>query len=155
MSLIPELGMKNGIPTLLPEITENYENELIEAKENLKIGGKTLERANLENPTWQLYYDQRRVELHTLVKYIEGLLAGVRGKLFRSYTETPSQILSDRAKDQYINNEPAYLTMLEILLEIKDIHERYQAVCDAYKSRGYALNNITKIRVASLEDAII
>ena len=155
MSLIPDLGMVDGMPTKLPDIMETYENELIEAEANLQIKGKTLERANVENPTWQLYYDQRRSELHILLKYIEGLLAGVRGKLFRSYTETPSQILSDRAKDQYINNEPAYLSMLEIMLEIKDIHDRYQAVCDAYKSRGYALNNITKIRVASIEDAII
>jgi len=156
MSLIPDLGMnKDGMPTKLPEIIANYETELLEAEKNLIIKGKTLEKANVENPTWQLYYDQRRIELYTLVKYIEGLVASVRGKLFRSYTETYQRDISDRAKDQYINNEPAYLSMQEIYLEVKDIHDRYQAVCDAYKSRGYALNNITKIRVASLEDAII
>lgn len=155
MSLIPDLAMKDGVPTGLPDIIANYESELVEAKENLIIKGKTLEKANFENPTWQLYYDQRRVELHTLLKYLDGLVASARGKLFRSYTETYQRDISDRAKDQYINNEPAYLDMYEIYLEIKDVHDRYQAICDAYKSRGYALNNITKIRVASLEDAII
>lgn len=147
--------MKDGIPTGLPEIISSYEAELVEAKENLNIKGKTLEKANVENPTWQLYYDQRRVELYTLLKHFDSLVASTRGKLFKSYTETYARDITDRAKEQYINNEPAYLSMYEIYLEIKDIHDRYQAVCDAYKSRGYALNNITKIRVASLEDAII
>jgi hypothetical protein len=45
--------------------------------------------------------------------------------------------------------------MLELYLEVKDLHDRYAAVVDAFRSRGFALNNITKIRVAALEDVTI
>ena len=71
------------------------------------------------------------------------------------FTETYNRELSDRQKEKYIDNEEQYLSQYEIYLEIKDVYEQYEAVCNAFQSRGYALNNITKIRVASLEDVII
>ena len=116
---------------------------------------KNLEHANREQPAWQSYYDQRRIELYALVKYYEGQINRVRGKLYKSYTETYSRELTDRAKDKYIDNEKSYLDMLEVYLEVKELYDRYDAVVEAFKSRGYALNNITKIRVASLEDVVV
>ena len=139
----------------LPDILAQYEDALSDVQENLKIKGKTLQEANVENPVWQSYYDERRVELHTLVKYMDSRVAKARGKLFKSYTENHSHDLSDRAKDKYIDNEPAYLNALELYLEIKEVYEKYESVVDAFRSRGYALNNVTKLRVASLEDSTI
>lgn len=139
----------------LPDVINEYEQYLVGVEDIIKIQGKTIERANLENPAWQLNYDQKRIELHTILKYIEGQVSRIRGKLFRSYTESHQRELSDRAKDKYIDNEEAYLDMYEIYLEIKEIYDKYQAVCDAFQTRGYALNNIVKIRVVSLEDVTI
>ena len=45
--------------------------------------------------------------------------------------------------------------MFQLYLEVKDLHDRYAGVVDGFRSRGFALNNITKIRVSSLEDAVI
>lgn len=152
MSVIEDLG-KNNIN--LPTILANYETALKGFEDKLEIKGKNLEHANSEQPGWQSYYDQRRIELYTLVKYYDGQINRVRGKLFKSYTETYSRELTDRAKDKYIDHEKSYLQMLEIYLEVKEVHDQYNSVVEAFKSRGYALNNITKIRVAALEDAII
>ncbi len=152
MSLIQRLGedYKN-----LPDILEEYEKGLEEVEPRLIIKGKNLEAANAEQAGWQLYYESRRADLHALVKFFEAKTAASRGKLFKKYTETYNRTLSDRQKDKYIDNEEKYLTQLEIYLEIKEVYEKYEAVCDAFRSRGYALNNITKIRVASLESVNI
>ena len=152
MSLLERLGKdyKN-----LPAILEEYEKGLQHVEENLTIKGKRLEAANVEQPSWHLYYESRRAELQTLVKFFDGKLSAIRGQLFKKYTEGYNRELSDRQKDKYIDNEEKYLNQLEIYLEIKEVYEKYQAVCDAFQSRGYALNNITKIRVASLEDVTI
>lgn len=152
MSLIADLvENKKSLPDILTE----YESALDGFEKNLEIKGKKLEHANREHPGWQSYYDQRRIELYSLVKYYDGQISRVRGKLFKSYTETYSRELSDRAKDKYIDNEKAYLDMLEVFLEVKELYDRYDAVIEAFKSRGYALNNITKIRVSALEDVTI
>lgn len=152
MSRIPDIGKNLD---QLPNVLAEYETALDGVEDILTIKGKTIERANQENPSWQHYYDQKRVELSTIVKYLEGQVARVRGKLFKSYTETYQRELSDRAKDKYVDNEEAYLNMYEVYLEAKEIYDKYQAVCDAFQARGYALNNITRARVADVHDMLL
>ena len=134
---------------------EEYERALEGVDDILEVKGKNLEKANREQPAWLHYYDQKRVELRTLDKYFEGRIRRVRGKLFRSITEKNQRELSDRAKDKYIDVEEAYLNMFEVHLEINEMYEKYCSVCNTFQQRGFTLNNITKIRVASLEDAEI
>jgi len=152
LSLIERLG-KNY--ENLPDIIAEYEKGLENVEDNLTIKNKKLETANVEQPGWQLYYESRKAELRVLVKYFEGQTAAVQGGLFRKFTEKYTRELSDRQKDKFIANEKKYLDQYEIYLEIREVYEKYEAVCNAFVSRGYALNNITKIRVASIEDAII
>ena len=155
MSLSEELGMIDGKPTKLPEVLEPYLADLDDIEDKVRIKGKTLEQANKENPTWQLYFDARRAELYKLVKFFEMQVERVQGKLFRSYTETFKRDITDNAKMKYIMNEPAYLRMKEYLLEVKELYDKYEAVVNAYQVRGYAINNLTKLRVANIEDSII
>lgn len=152
MSLIERLGKDYEN---LPDILDEYEKALELVEKNLKFKGKSLQAANVEQPGWQLYYDTRRAELYTLVKYFEAKIAAVRGSLYKTYTEKYTRELSERGKDKYIDNEEKFLKQQEIYLEIKETHAKYEAVCEAFRARGYALNNITKIRVASLEDVLI
>lgn len=149
MSRIPDLGEKYKN---LPNVLEQYENELLNADDNLRLKGKTIQVANRENPTWKSYYDQRKAELKTLVEYLEVQVKRVRGRLYRQYNEKYSRELDHRAIEKYIDNEDAVLRTTEVLLEVKELYEKYQSIVEAFTARGYALNNITKLRVASLED---
>lgn len=136
----------------LPDIIDRYTSYLEDAERNLQIEGKNLERANVEQAGWINYYDQRRIELRTLVKFMEAKLEQIRGELWTYYTEKYSRDLGPRDKDQYINNESKYLDYLELYLEVKEIYDKYEAVVEAFKSRGFALRNITDLRVHSLAD---
>lgn len=152
MSIIADLGDKNKN---LPKILDQYETALEDYAVNLTIKGKKLEHANSEHPAWQSYYDERRIELHTLYKYFEHEMTRIRGKLYRDYTENYSRELDARSKERYIDHEDEFLKASGLYFEVKDLHDRYAAVVDAFRSRGFALNNITKIRVAALEDTVI
>jgi hypothetical protein len=136
----------------LPKILESYQDELDLAEDRLRIKGKTLVQANQENASWQLYYDSRKVELHTLMKQWDTRKTSIASHYFKKYTETSNLDLSDRAKDKYINNEEEFLEYEEIYLMIKEIHDKYAATVDAFRSRGYALNNVTKLVCAQAED---
>lgn len=152
MSRIDQLGdnLEN-----LPSIINEYQEALEQAESHLSIKGKNLEKANIEQPSWHSYYDQLRIELHSILKFVESKMNSTRGRLFRSYTENYGRDLSDRAKDKYIDNEQAFLDMYELYLEIKEMYDKYQSVVDAFQARGYALNNITKLRVSALEDVMV
>lgn len=152
MSLIEQLGEgKKNLPTILMR----YENGLDDVEANLAIKGKMLEQANIEQAAWQAYYDQSRIELYSLMKFMEADVARIRGKLWISYTETHTRDLGPRDKDQYINNETAYLDTNELFLEVQELYKKYEAIVDAFRSRGFALNNITKIRISQMEDVTL
>lgn len=139
----------------LPDLLLQYEKELPQVEMIIKIEGKTLEQANKENPSWQLYFDQKRVELKTIVDYLEIRVSRVRSKLFKQITESNPRDLSDRAKEKFIDSEQAYLNIQELYLEAKEIYAKYQSVVDGFTTRGYALNNITKARVADVQDMML
>lgn len=160
MSKIPELGDSKATDTKqryknLPQILGDYINDLATAEADLKIEGKSLEKANRENASLKYYYKQRLVELNTLTKYFEQEIDRVRGKLFKSLTEGSNRELSDRAKDKYIDNEQAFLDINEIYLEVKELRDDFEAIVDAFTDRGYALKNITEARIAQLEDVLL
>lgn len=139
----------------LPEILANYDGELKNSEQDLAVKGKSLENANKENAGLYSYYDQRRLELKTLVDFMDNQVQRTRGRLWRTFTENNNRELSDRTKDKYIDGEQAYLDIYEIYLEVKDLQQQYESVVEAFKLRGYALKNITEIRVASLENVLL
>jgi len=152
MSKISELGKdyKN-----LPKILEVYDQKLNDASDHIKIAGKTLEASNKENSAWLYYYDQRRVELHALVKFFRGEETRVRGNLYKSYKENYKVALGERDIIRYIDSEPEYLKIHNLLIEVEEIYEMYKAVVEAFISRNYSLSAITKARIASLENVDI
>lgn len=151
MSRIADIGPKYE---KLPIILAEYEKALEPLEGIIQIKGKTISEANRENASWQLYFDHKKVELATLTKLMEAQVGKIRGQCYRHLSENSKLDLSDRAKDKYIDNEKQYLDMYEIYLEVEEMYKKYQAACDAFQTRGYNLNNLTKIHVASLENVM-
>lgn len=132
-----------------------YEEYLGKVEEEIKIKGKLLEHANRENPSLQYFYDQKRAEVSSVLKLMEAIVQRTRGRLYKQYTEHYNRELGDRAIEKYIDQEKEYLDYYELYLAVKELYDKYDSVVDAFRSRGYSLNNITKIRVAALEDQMI
>ena len=152
MSLIFEIAEDDSN---LPEIISRYEGYLKDAKNHLDIKGKTLSNANLEHASWLSYYDEKRIELYSLVKHYENKLAKVKGNLWINFTEKYSVALQSTDKTHYIMREPRYLEVNEFYLITNELYLKYDSLVEAFKARGFALRNITNLRVASLEDSIL
>lgn len=139
----------------IPDILDRYEAALDGYEQALEIKGKNLEKANVENPSWLAYYDQRRIELNSIYKFVDMKLEEVKSKLWKAYTENYSRELTSRDKDQYIKRETSYLNVYQVLLTVEELQKKYTSVVEAFQARGYALRNITSIRVASMEDVVL
>lgn len=137
------------------KIIPAYEQDLEGYQDNLRLKGKNIIVANNEQPSWLVYYDSRRAELKTALEYMELYVQKIRGKLWKEYTENYARDLQSKDKEQYINNEKAFLDAYELYLELKELHDRYVSVVEGFKNRGYALNNITRIITSEMGDYII
>lgn len=151
MSIRDDLGenYKNLGTVLAP-----YIQALDEKDQNLKIEGKLLEHANREQASWISFYDERRMELATYLKFFEMEIGRVRAECLKAMEKYPRE-LSDRAKDKYIDGNEKYLAVYEQYLAVKELHGLFESAVESFKQRGFALRNITNIRCAALEDVVI
>ena len=156
MSQINEIKKDNKLDlTKLAIVLGDYQDALDTCEDELKIKGKTLEQANIENPNFQLFYDEKRIELNSILKFMDLEVQRVRSKLYISYKENYSRELSEREINRYIDSEDKYLTVNEFKLEVQEMYDKYNAAVEAFKVRGYALNNITRARVSEVHDVIL
>lgn len=139
--------------TDIPRVLKIYEDEVGDYKDNLAIGQKPLGQANKENPTWYAYYDERRIEVRSVLKIVEAEVAKVRSRLFRKFTEGYPVDLGDREKEKYINSEDSFIEAQQVLIEVEELYEKYASIVKSFEQRGYALRNITELVVASLDNA--
>lgn len=152
MSILLKLGpnMKN-IQNLLDQYTE----DLIPYANNLTIDNKTLEKCLKEQATWCAYYGERNAELSTIIKHIENQIKRIRGILTVQYNENYNPKLSERVTDKYIDRENDYLDIYSVLLEVQELKSKYENVLEAFKSRGYALRNITEARINEINQVTL
>ncbi len=155
MSRIGDIGTASSKYDKLPALLLEYDEHLDLVEERIEIKGKGLEQANIENASWQVFYDQKRVELRTVLHFMTMEVERVRGKLYKNLKEGASnRELGEREIHQYINNEDAYLRMKQMQLEVEELYEKYKTVVAAFTTRGYALNNVTKLRIAQMEGMV-
>lgn len=154
MTALDKITQKiENIPIVLAEFEDEIAEDVIE--EHLRLKGKLLQKAAAEQASWQFYYATRKAEMYAVVKWLEGKLAAVRGNHFKLYTENYNRQLTDRQKDKYIDNEEDVLNQLQLYLTFKELHDKYEAVVDAFRSQGFMIRHLTEIRIRSLEDTII
>ncbi len=152
MSVILALGkqLEN-----LPDLLEQYEGDLTGYKDSLTVRGKTLETALKEQATWSAYYGERAVELGIILKYVDAQVAKVRAVSTVQYNENYSHQLAAGMIDKYINREDGYLTINEVSLEVEEVLGKYKMVIEAFKTRGYALRNITEAKINEIHQVTL
>jgi FMN phosphatase YigB (HAD superfamily) len=151
MNIVKYLGKDNEN---LQAMLELYDEELKKAPERLSLKGKLLSLANREHVAWLVHYDEKRVELKILTKHFQAQVDRVRGRLFQQYTDRPSREYSERAKDKLIDNDDEFLNANDLLLQVEEMYEKYAAIIEAFKSRGFLLRNLTEIQAQQLNDPI-
>ncbi len=149
MSRISELG-KNYIN--LPDILDLYESQLSDITERLDIVGKRLETSSSKTSAWMHYYDQRKAELGTLIKFFKTEEDAIRGRLHKKYKENYTVALGERDISKYIDADAEYLHIHSLLIEVEDVYDQYNVAVKSLIALGYALKSITNARIASLEN---
>lgn len=139
----------------LSDVLNQYRSAMDGIESVFEVKGKTVEKANAENATLQLYYDQKKVELYALMKRMESDINRIRGEKYKTYKERYSRDLTDREINRYIDTETDFLTVNEIFIEVQELYQKFNSIVESFTARGYALNNITKARIAEVHDITI
>jgi hypothetical protein len=145
-----ELALKK-----LPARVALYE-QLIEAAEPLfNLDDRKLEEACKDQAKNLMFYDLMLQECKTVEDAIRIKIDEIESTLYRQLNENSNRVLGTRDIQQYVKSEPRYVAAQEILLEVTMVKRKLEAVVEALKSMGWSINNITKLRIAQLENAVL
>jgi len=152
MTIIADLGDNfEHLPSILDEMELNFKD----AAKHLKMKGVSLDALLIEQASWVGHYSIRHVELRTIRKFIESTIERTRGKLWKHYTEKHPRELLYRDKEQYVNAEDRITDLKSMYHAVAEMEEKYEAMCDGLKQKGFMLNSIVKVKVASIDGAMV
>lgn len=144
-------------------MSENNNNELLKyyqeiyekASQDVNVDAKTLQKACLEHASLYLYYYDKLCELKHLSSNLQIELDRLRSKHTIKYNEKHSIDLNSSMITKYIESESDIINAKQMLAEADEIKNKFEAVKEAFISRGYQLNNVTKQRVAMVEESLL
>lgn len=140
-------------PSKLDEACDWYLSRLQEAHDDLAIEGN-LAHLNQTHPGIQNYYDAMHTDLDMLEEMMDRELRQTKGRRMKQWSDNPP------------TNSKTTATELKLMLEADDevieasmrlenvryVYKQFGSLMKAYADRGFALSNITRLRIANMEE---
>ena len=136
----------------IPKAIQYFEDELIEAKSQIRIKGN-VEKAAAEMPGIVEQRFNQLQELEAILEYLNIELRRLRSSFFKKYLENYARALSSRDVEKYVDGEADVVDYEKIINEFALMRNKWLGVTKALDQKQCQLTNIVKLRVAGMEDA--
>jgi hypothetical protein len=77
----------------------------------------------------------------------------MRSDHYRRYLERYNRELSDRSIEKYIDGESDIVDMNNLINEVALVRNKYLGIMKGLDAKGFSLGNITRLRIAGMNDA--
>jgi hypothetical protein len=138
----------------IPDALQYYEDELVEAKSECRIYGN-IEKAAATMPGLVEHRFNQLQELEAILEYLNIELRRLRSSFFKKYLENYQRALSSRDVEKYVDGEADVVDMEKIINEFALMRNKWLGITKGLDQKQWQLTNITKLRVAGMEDATI
>lgn len=138
----------------IPNAVAFFEAELEEAKVECKLSGN-LERASASMPGIVEHRFNQLQEIEAILNYLNIELRRLRSSYFKKYLENYQRALSSRDVDRYVDGEADVVDYEKIINEFALLRNKWLGVLKALDQKQWQITNITKLRVAGMEDATL
>lgn len=144
----------DGQLELLTNAIDFFEDELEEARKECKIKG-SLEQSAARLPGIFEYRYAQLQEVESIYRYLNIELLKVRSSYYRKYLEKYDRQLSSRDVEKYIDGEDEVVTLNHLINSILLIRDQYLGITKSLDQKNWQISNITRLKVAGLDDAKI
>jgi hypothetical protein len=150
-----ELGTTFDVmaPQLL-NFFDKWEKEIANAAPIFNIEGERIEKLARDLPHHQVFYAQRAQEARALVKWLEIMKAQKEARHIKNYNNSP-RALAAREQAAYIQGEKDVVELNQLIVNTALLQQQFEEIVEAVKQMGWMIGNITKLRVAEMQDAVI
>ena len=138
----------------IPDAVKYFESELIQARVEVKLKGN-VERAAAEMPGIVEHRFNQLQEIEAILNYLNIELRRLRSSFFKKYLENYQRALSSRDVEKYVDGEADVVDYEKIINEFALLRNKWLGVLKALDQKQWQITNITKLRVAGMEDATL
>ena len=138
----------------IPDAILYFENQLIEAKPEVKLKGN-IERAAAELPGIVEHRFNQLQEIEAILEYLNIELRRLRSSYFKKYLENYQRALSSRDVDRYVDGEADVVDFEKLINEFALIRNKWLGIIKGLDIKQWQMSNIIKLRTAGMEDISI
>lgn len=138
----------------IPDAVLYFEQELEEARQEVRLYGN-LEKAAASMPGTVEHRFSQLQEIEAILEYLNIELRRLKSSFFRKYLENYARALSSRDVEKYVDGEADVVDMEKIINEFALLRNKWLGITKGLDQKQWQITNITKLRVAGMEDAKI
>ena len=138
----------------IPDAVLYFENELVDARKECKLTGN-VERAAASMPGIVEQRFSQLQEIEAILEYLNIELRRLKSSHFRKYLESYARALSSRDCEKFVEGEADVVDFEKIINEFALLRNKWLAIIKALDQKQWQITNITKLRVAGMEDATV
>ena len=138
----------------IPDFIAFYEGELISAKQDAKIFGNVEKNITALPGVTEHRFNQLQ-EVEAVLNYLNIQLRKLRRGFFQKYLENYNRALTSRDAEKYVDGEQEVIDYEVMINEIALLRNKWLGILKGLESKSFALNNITKLRCAGMEDVTL
>jgi hypothetical protein len=139
----------------VPDFIEHFEKELVTARLELSLKGKTLERHAAELPGLVEQRYSQLQEIEAILEYLNIQLRKDRSVEFKKFLETYNKTLSSRDAEKYVDGVSSIVDSTLLINEVALLRNKFLAISKAQEAKNFMTGHIIKLRAAGLDDASI
>ena len=138
-----------------PSFIVYFENELVNAKLELSLKGRSIEKHAAELPGIVETRFSQLQEIEAILEYLNIQLRKDRSVEFKKFLELYNRALSSRDAEKYVDGVQTIVDLNLLINEIALLRNKFLGVIKSLETKNYMISNITKLKVVGLDDASI
>ena len=138
----------------LPDALEHFENEYWVAANEVKIYGNLEKSASRLPGIVEQRFNQLQ-EVEAILNHLNIQLSKIKSRHFKKYLENYQRALSSRDVEKYVEGEDEVVDYETLVNEVALMRNRWLGIIKALDQKQWQITNITKLRVAGMEDATL
>jgi len=139
---------------VLPDFISHYENELISAKQEVKVYGNVEKNIAAIPGVTEHRFNQLQ-EIEAVLNYLNIKLRQIRRKHFQKYLEAYNRALSSRDAEKYTEGEDEVIDMEVLINEVALLRNRWLGIMKGLEAKQWQMGHIVRLRTAGMEDITI
>ena len=138
----------------LPSFIDYYNDELQEAKREVRIGGNVETNIKLLPGVTEHRFNQLQ-EIEAVLNYLNIELRKIRRKHFQKYLEGYARALTSRDAEKYVDGEGEVIDMEMLINEVALLRNRWLGIMKGLDTKQWQMGHIVKLRTAGMEDVSV